>query len=342
MAVGVGLVGLGMMGTTHFRAYAALEEADVVAVCDVQPRRRAGDWALAPTNIDTGAAERVDLSAVRVYESLDDLLGDGDVEIVDLCTPTYLHAPMAGQALDAGKHVFCEKPMARTSAEADGMIRAARKAARHLMIGHCLRFWPEYVMMKEMIDSGRFGTLRSALLTRLGPMPGWSWDGWLPDAARSGSAALDLHVHDTDLVQWYLGSPEAVAAHGAFDDAGGLVHVLTQYVYPDGPAVAAEGSWDLPPSYPFRMGARLVFEKAAVEFDAFASPSLVVYRPGGAAHPAVPKADAYAEELHYFARCVAEDRPPERVTAAEAAAAVRIVEAEIRSATTGRPVAVPP
>jgi predicted dehydrogenase len=341
MTVRVAVVGLGMMGTTHFKAYQSVPQGGVVAVCDVSGRKLSGDWSGAAGNIDTGAARRTDLSGLRTYDNFARLLGDKDVDLVDLCVPTDQHAPMAVKALRAGKHVFCEKPMAVASRLAKRMIAAAAEAGRMLAVGHVLRFWPEYVMIKQMIDDGRYGRVRSAVLTRLSARPAWSWDNWSQDPKRSGAAALDLHIHDTDTVQWFFGRPLRVTAAGTFEGEA-VSHIWTTYHLEGGPVVTAEGGWDFPPSLPFRMTATVVFEMATVEFSTLTSPTLTVHdgRTGKAEHPPVPAADAYAEELRYFIDCVASGRPPERIDPADAAAAVAIVEAEVRSARRGRPVAV--
>ena len=341
MPVRVGLCGLGMMGTTHFKSYGQIAEARVVAVCDPDARKLAGDWSGAQGNIDTGAARRTDLSALSTYADFAAMLADPEVDLVDLCVPTFRHAEMTMQALAAGKHVFCEKPMALESRLARGMIRAAKRAGRRLAVGHVLRFWPEYLAMKEMIDSGRYGRVRSAYFVRLSPRPQWSWDNWLQDAGRSGAAALDLHIHDTDTVQWFFGRPAKVAAAAMFEGKA-AAYIVTEYRYPRGPLVVAEGGWSFPPNFPFRMEARILFENAAVEYSSLRSPTLTVYdgKTGKAETPAVPAVSGYTEELRYFVGCVASGRPPERLFAADSAAAVAIVEAEIKSARSGRAVAV--
>ncbi|MEA3367625.1 MAG: Gfo/Idh/MocA family oxidoreductase [Planctomycetota bacterium] len=341
MAVNVAVVGLGMMGTTHFRGYQEIPEAEVVAVCDVSGRKLAGDWSEAAGNIDTGAAARQDLSSLRTYDDLAALLADDAVDLVDLCVPTFQHAVSTVRALEAGKHVMCEKPMARTSEECRRMIQAAEAADRVLAVGHVLRFWPEYVLIKEMIDSRAYGKVTSAMLTRLSPRPGWTWENWILDEARSGGAPLDLHIHDADTVQWYFGRPEAVSAVGA-EEAKAMGHIVATYHWPDGPAVVAEGGWDYPASFPFRMEASLVFERAAVAFSTMTSPTLAVYEEGAEEpiHPEVPQADGYTEELRYVVQCVDRGERPERLPPTEAAAAVAIIEAEVQAARSGQAVAL--
>ncbi len=339
MTIRVGLAGLGGMGAVHFKAYRRIEGAEVVAVCDPEPKKLAGDWSGAVGNIDAMSGGQADLSNVRRFSDYAEFLASG-VDMVDLTVPTHLHADMAIQALEAGKHVFCEKPMARTSARAREMIAAAEAGRRMLMVGHVLRFWPEYLAMKEMIDSGVYGPVRTAVLTRLGATPAWSWQNWMPDAARSGSAALDLHIHDADTVLWYFGKPRWVSSVGTVEAGGGVAHLVTQYYYDDGPAVVAEGGWDLPPTFPFQMAARIGFESAALDFDILKKPTLTVYTAEGQEQPPVPADDGYRDELAYFVECVASGRKPSRVTPQDAAAAVALVEAEVESVRSGRPVEV--
>ena len=319
MAVGVGLVGLGFIGKAHLAGYGRIEAASLVAAHDVAGPARVG---LPP--------------AAKWCDSLAELLADPAVEMVDLCVPTFLHVPLARQALGAGKHVFCEKPLALTAAEADQLRSQADRAGRMLMVGHCLRFWPEYLMLKEMIDSGRFGPVQSAAFARFSGRP--TWGDWFGEVGRSGGAALDLHVHDADLVLWYFGRPARVRSRGRRDPGAGVGYIVTDYDFADGPVVHAEGGW-LPGSVPFRMTARVVFQSATVEYGSAARPTLAVYPAEGTPEqPAVPSADAYAEELAYFVGCIESRRTPARATAAQAVDAVALVEAEVRSVETGQAV----
>ena len=341
MAVNVGLVGLGMVGTIHLTSMRQVEQVKVVAVCDARRERLEQNLSDISGNIETAGAE-CDLSGIRRYSDFAEMLADEQVQAVDICLPTYLHAEATIRAMEAGKDVLCEKPMALTGAEASRMADAARACGRRLMIAHCLRFWPEYVALKEAIDSRRFGSVLGATFTRVGAQPDWSADDWLADAGRSGSAALDLHIHDTDVAQWFFGPPTSVFSRGIADPGGGLRHVTTQYDFSDGPAVVAEGGFVVG-KYPFRMTARVVFEDATMEFVYPREKTLAVYHADGSvAEPEVPRADAYAEEIRHFAECVSGKAEATRLPLTDAVRAVRIVEAEIESARTGRPVGIWP
>jgi len=341
MAVRVGLVGLGMMGTVHFQAYGEMEGAEVVALCDIDPKRLQKDWSGTLGNLADGQAGGAGFAAATKCEDFRHLLGDPGIDVVDFCVPTHLHAAMAIEALQAGKHVFCEKPMALTSGDALRMAQAAEESGKSLMIGHVLRFWGEYLLMKEMIDTGRFGRLRSGRFWRSGGVPGWGGKSWFTDAALSGGAALDLHIHDTDTVHWLFGVPAKVTSCGSVLPDGGVDYLWTRFHYDGEAAIVSDGGW-VAGKYPFTMGATLIFEQAAVDYHSGRSPTLTVYPAEAEPHsPDLPPANAHAEELKYFVGSVAAGTPPQRVTPAEAARSVAIVEAEIRSVKTGQTVAIP-
>ena len=341
MTVRVGVVGLGMMGTTHFKGYRVIEEAKLVALCDVQAQRLQGDFSGTAGNIDTGTTEREDVSDLKPYDDFEKLVADPDVDLIDICLPTYQHEEKAVQALQAGKHVFCEKPMAMDYQQACRMIETANQAGKMLMVGQCLRFWPEYVMLKEIIDSGRYGRPKSAVLRRLGAAPSWSWENWLLQTDRSGGCALDLHIHDVDTVNWFFGKPAGVCSHGTRLKDGGIGHILTCYRYDDGPVVFADGSWEFHGAYPFSMSAVVVFETATVDYHSSAQPTMTIYHADGSTEtPEIPAGDAYTDELRYFAQCIEKGTAPDRVPNDSAALAVGITLAEIESVNTGQPVPI--
>ncbi len=174
----------------------------------------------------------MDLSGVAVLsQNSQSTPGDPTVDLVDLCVPNDSHAPMAIQALQAGKHVLVEKPIALTTSAADAMVEAARAAGKLLMVGHVLPFFPEFAFALEAVRSGRYGALQAAHLCRVISKPDWS--SGIADAGRSGGPAIDLHIHDTHFVALACGAPRAVHSTGVVQ-GGAVVHLTTQYLY-DGP-----------------------------------------------------------------------------------------------------------
>lgn len=333
----VGVVGFGFMGRMHFRCWQARADAQVVAVCDANPNIK-DDTQRAVGNID-GAASAIDFSGIELFTDFDTLIEKAGLDAISLTLPTYLHAEFSGRALSRGVHVLCEKPMALTAGDCDRMVEAADKSGKILQIGHCLRFWPEYAKAKEIIDSGVYGKVVAATFQRLGSPPGWSLDNWFADEQRSGGMALDLHIHDTDFVQYLFGMPKAVCSHGAKGAQGQLVHIVTQYVYGDDQVVTAEGGWGMMPGFGFEMSFNLVMEKATIVYDLTREPALRVCPAEGEVFtPEVPKDDGYVRQIEHFAKAVQGQAVPEVITLAQSRDSVKIVEAERLSVDTHKQV----
>ncbi len=337
MSLNVGLIGLGFMGKMHFDTYARLKGVRVAALCDVDARKRAGDWSAIAGNIGEGGKCQ-DLSGIRVYANAADLLKDPGVDVVDITLPTYLHAPWTIRALESGRHVICEKPMAGSSSEAAAMIRAARATRRHLFVGQCIRFWPAYAKARELVRGRTLGGLISAVFTRVSTRPTWSWRNWLLDPRRSGSCAMDLHIHDADFILYLLGAPRAVVSRAVTGPGGGLDHITTCYQYADRVLVQAEGAWEYHAGFPFSMGFRIMLEKGTLLFGA---DGLMLY-PARGRPRAVPtlSGDGYQRELAHFVECIGRNQASPVVPPESALASVRLVEAEMRSARLGKPVKI--
>ncbi len=245
----VGLIGTGFMGRMHTMVYSQLPDAVFVGVWD--PNRENAEF----------HAKQFE---TKVFDSLEALFEA--VDAVDICLPTFLHKEYTVKAANAGKHVLCEKPMAMSEAEAQEMIDAVNANGVRLMIGHCIRFWPEYDKLKKIKDSGELGALKSLNLTRIASFPSYSIENWLANPAKSGGAVLDLHIHDVDFALYLLGHPKNVFASGTVDERG-VSHVFSIYDYADGAVAQLEGGWDNGKNTPFRMTFRAVFEQGSVFWD---------------------------------------------------------------------------
>src|SRR5258705_10809505 len=156
--VQIGIVGVGFMGMIHYLAARNLKGARVAAVCSRDPKKLAGDWRSIQGNFGP-RGEMMDLAGIKKYRSLDDLVADKDIDMVDVCNPTHLHPECAIKALQAGKHVLVEKAIALETKDADAMLDAAKKAKRLLMVAHVLPFFPEFAYAATAIRGGPFGKL---------------------------------------------------------------------------------------------------------------------------------------------------------------------------------------
>lgn len=163
---------------------------------------------------------------------VDDMLAKEQLDFVSIILPTYLHHDVAIKCLDSGLHVFCEKPMALTSADCAEMIEAAKRNGRRLMIGQCLRFWGEYNVVKEYVDSGCFGRCTGGYFFRGGEPPKGSYNDWYMKRELCGGTIRDQHVHDVDIIQYIFGMPKAVhtVAQNIIEGSG-YDNVSTNYVY---------------------------------------------------------------------------------------------------------------
>ena len=327
----VGIAGFGFMGQTHYKCWKAVKGAEVVAICDVNPNI-VEDTKRAVGNIgDTEQA--IDFSSLQIYTDFEEMLESGELDAVSITLPTSLHAEFSIKALASGVNVFCEKPMALNVEDCERMIAEAGDSGKVLQIGHCVRFWPEYAKAKEIVDSGDYGRVIAATFQRLGAAPTWSIDNWFLDEKRSGGMALDLHIHDTDFVQYLFGVPRAVCSFGAKGPDGGLLHIVTQYLYDDDKVVTAEGGWGMMPAFGFEMSFNIMLEKATLVYDLTREPAFRVCPAEGEAFtPEVQEGDGWLLEIEHFARAVRGEKVEEITTLEQSRDSVRIVAAEKESA----------
>ena len=331
MTIRVGILGLGMMGKCHHDAYAKVKGARVEAICDLDAKKRQG-------LIGHGFGE-INVSKLRVYAAAEALFADPGLDMIDVCLPTYLHAQYTISALKAGKHVVCEKPMARTSAEAKMMIDASKKSGKQLFLAHCIRFWPAYAKARELVLSGKYGKALTARFCRISGLPAWSWEGWLFDPAKSGRAALDLHIHDVDFVQYLFGKPKAVASFAGGLKKGCLDHIITSYEFGKDQLITAEGAWEYASSFPFGMTFSICMEEATL--DMTRDTKLMLYPlKGKASEVKVPAGDGYFHELTHFVQCARANRASDIVSPESALNSVKLLEAELESVKTGKAVNV--
>ena len=331
------LVGFGSMGAMHADVYRLLPDAQIVGVVDPQ-----------------GEAIRQKLSSqgvvdLPVFLDFASAVGSLEFSVVDICLPTDLHCEVALQAIEKRKHVFCEKPIALKREDALAMVRAARSKDLQFMVGHCILFWPEYLELKRLVESGEHGRLVSLSMDRRSSRPNSSVQNWVNQPERCLGAALDLHIHDTDFLLSLLGQPKTVTSQGIRDETG-WSSISTQYEY-ELLSVTAHGAWNYPKKWGFQMRFQAVFERAALDYDSRAEPTLILTA-GDSAPSAVvlplptgrtqadvekiSKLGGYYHELAYFLRCLGRGEPVTISTGEQASASLDLVLAEIDSATLGK------
>src|SRR3954469_8218630 len=261
--VGIGIVGIGFLGMIHYLAARKLTGGRVVALCSRDPKKLAGDWTGIQGNFGPRGTQ-MDLTGLAGYSDIAGLLADPQVDLVDLCVPNDEHARLAIRALEAGKHVLVEKPIALTAADADSMLAAARASDKLLMVAHVLPFFPEFAYAADAVLSGRYGALKAAHLNRVISRPDWS--AGVADADRSGGPAIDLHIHDTHFIGLVCGVPRAVHSRGVVEGRE-VRHLTTQYLYDEPDLAVSAVSGALSQSgRPFAHGFDVYLERATLSF----------------------------------------------------------------------------
>jgi predicted dehydrogenase len=326
-AVGIAIVGAGFMGAVHAEAYAALGgRVRVRAVCS--------------RSLDRATAVAAPLAATATTE-LADVLADPAIDGVDLCVPPLAHRSLAEQAYAAGKHVLVEKPIALTLDDADAIAAAADRAGTVLMVAHVCRFSPEYRAVARRLEAGALGRPLGASARRLSAPA--DWNTWMGDPAQTGGVALDLLVHDFDVLVWLLGRPVTARALRLADDG----HVVAAIEFAAAPTTV-EGSGSLPASYPFTSDIRIRCEHGALEAGYRAAAGgaggvgpggffAVQYEDAAPAETlALDDEDAFVAEVGAFVDAVATGRPPAHGTYEQARDALAVALAVNRSLRSGR------
>lgn len=346
----IGIAGIGFMGKTHFDAWKLVNGGKVSAISTRNEKKLAGDWSAVRGNFG-GTGSQVDLSDIEGFRSLDDMIASPNVDVIDICLTTPMHVDTAIKAMEAGKHVIVEKPIALTVAEADRVIDASKSTGQRLFVGQVLRFMPEWAYIKSLMESGEYGTLNGLNIQRVISVPDWSDE--MSDLAANGGPLIDLHIHDTDFVTYLLGRPSHVFSTGR-RDAGCITYVATNYIYPDGPTVTAQSGALASKGREFMHAFEAYFDKATLTHSVATEPEsidaadhqsghqrLTVYHDDGAVtFPSFEGVDGFASELQHIVDCIIADKDSDIVSGQQARDSLALVLLEGESVSSGRIVAV--
>ncbi|HOP55374.1 MAG TPA: Gfo/Idh/MocA family oxidoreductase [bacterium] len=325
----VGIIGAGMMGRTHAECWSRLEDVKIQVVCDVQVER--AEVLSRTYNCD-------------VSTSADDVIKRSDIDIVDICTPTPFHSEIAVSALEKGKHTLCEKPVARNLESARKVVKTAREVDVKFMTAHVVRFFPEYVTARNLIDQGAIGIPRMARTKRGGQYPLGRWNDWFSDVDMSGGCLVDTGIHDFDYLRWIFGDVERVYASALtwrrleHKDYG-----LVTLRFKSKAMAQVEIIWAQPPGTPFNTGFELIGTDGLIAYNSQDSSSLRIMVSNGdniVQRAESPLAESpYLTEIRHFVSCIEENKEPS-VTPEDAYKALEVAIASLESARINRPVSV--
>jgi len=341
----IGFIGTGRVCRAHhLPSWSKLPNAEVYAVCDIIP--------------EVARAVAKEYNAGHVFTDYNEMLKLDEIDVVDICTPNNVHCPAAVASLNAGKHVFVEKPIGRTAVEAQAIVDAAKENRKKLSVGQCLRFDSGPQTLKGFADAGELGEVyyaRTQCLRRRG-VP--TWGSFIDKEKQGGGPLIDLGVHIIDLTLWLMGHPKPVSASGVsyrkFGDREGVANTW--------------GSWD-PKDFTvedfaaglvkFDNGASMVVECSfAANLEKEILNTVLLGTEGGCEWSPLkiykeargtllditpvelPQLDRFALELRAFADAITNDTDPV-VTGEQTLMVAKIMDAIYESAETGREVVIP-
>ncbi len=326
----IGIIGAGFIGDIHSKAYKRIDNAKVVAVVDLDEEK--------------GGKLAKDFNA-EYYSNFEKFLEVGKADVVDICTPTYTHKYMIIKAANAKKDIFCEKPISLSLEEADEAIKAVKENNVKAMVGHVLRFWPEYVKAREIIKSGELGKILNIFCERIMVSPDWHYKNWglSEELSKGGGAAVEAQIHDIDYLLWVLGMPTHIKSEGLYiPKLGGWTHMVSNFKFNDTKFASVEAGWAFKGSFPFTMVLRILCEKGTVEWvfragknieERGQKPPLIVYKVDGSiCNPKIESEDPYFLELKYFIDHLEESKKIDNSTVEDARKSLEVVLAAIKSA----------
>jgi predicted dehydrogenase len=314
--VRVGLIGIGGMGGCHFYNYEKIPNAELVAVCDVRE------------NI---AKEKVGDRNIKIYTDYNKMIKNEDLDMIDICTPSFLHADMAVKLLKKGYHVLCEKPMTLNTRDAKRVATIANESEKNFMVAHVVRFMAPYAYLRKVIETKELGRLIRLEMKRISSIPLWSWEDWMRDEKLSGGVVTDLSIHDFDFVQSIMGMPDKIEAY-RYQMTNNNDTVVTNMVYDGDILVTCEGTW-YNTGIPFDASFLAVFQNGYVELN-----KGKLIKNGEEVKLEAAKAedkdlginvgnnDGYLVEMQYFVNCIQEGKKPSFVTPDSSASSVVLAD----------------
>ncbi|MDA1050424.1 MAG: Gfo/Idh/MocA family oxidoreductase [Planctomycetota bacterium] len=343
----VGLAGVGFMGWIHYLAYQKVRGVKLAAICSRDAKKRAGDWRGIQGNFGP-PGEQIDVSTIRPYASVDELINDPEIDLIDNCLPPHLHADVSVRALKAGKHVFVEKPMALTAGDCTKMVAAAEKAGKQILVGHVLPYFPEYAHARKVIDSGKYGKVGGGSFKRVISDPLWLKDFY--DPQRVGGPLVDLHVHDAHFIRLLFGMPTAVFSQGRMrGEVVEYCNTLFQFADPSLVVNATSGVINQQ-GRPFTHAYEIHLEKATMHFDfaAFSDaaelmPLKIVTNTGKVIRPDLGDGDpvrGFEGEIHEVVRSIRTGQPSAILSGELARDAIVLCHKQSESVKRGRLVKV--
>ncbi len=331
-----------LWGGSIYLAYQRSQKAKLVAFASRDSGKRQGDWTGIKGNFGP-PGEQIDVSELRVHETLEALLADDDIDMVDICLPPHLHVPAACAALRAGKHVLCEKPLALDNRSCDEILSVASEEDRMVLVAQVLPYMGQYQALYDILQGSEYGRRLGGYFKRVISPPDWIPDFY--DRQRIGGPLVDLHVHDTHFIRMAFGMPTQVMCLAEMNgDTVKFCHSLMRFEDP-GVIVSTSSGVTNQTTRPFTHGLELQFEKATAQFELAVlsdglevMPQKVMTADGRLLRPNIAAADdvaAFANEIDDAAESIRLGASARRLEGKVARDAIHLCQCLQQSAETG-------
>lgn len=293
--VNVAIVGAGFIAKVHAEAYKKISNAKIVSISDASEEK---------------GSLFANQYGCKYYLNFEEMIGNEEIDVVDICLPTFLHKEYIEKSFLYDKDVFCEKPVTLNLNMLDEIIDASNRSGRNLFVGQVLRFWEEYIEAKRMYDNNEFGEINYIFANRLSEHP--KWNGWYKFSENSGGGLLDLHLHDIDFLCWTFGDVKSVYSVGKKNKYNCWNHVNTILKFNNGMVANVSGVIEMKEGYPFTMSLIIDGENKTYKYVMEAGANLDDTKDGTRYSVLYPdkklidhgKKDAYEVELRHFIDCI--------------------------------------
>nr|WP_312576069.1 Gfo/Idh/MocA family oxidoreductase [Sedimentibacter sp.] len=315
------IAGTGAMCTAHAKA---IKNSKILNLCGLVGRN--------PEKTKKVA----DDFSVNDYTDLEEVLFKEDVDIVDICLPTYLHEYAVSMAIKYKKHIMCEKPFTLSFETAERLSDEAENAGIKMMVLQVVRFWPEYVSIKNMIDEKVIGKIQNVYMNRLSTYPKRS--NWFRDPSKSGGGLYDLNIHDLDYLYYLFGEVKSIYAIGIKSNIGCYDAITANIIFKRGITATVECNMDIKGEYPFTTCVRVIGNLGALEYnstsryddnsDNIRYNELILYKEDKKPEKIeVSQYNPYQRQLEYFAECVIQDKNPQIIKMSDVVYVLRMIKA---------------
>jgi predicted dehydrogenase len=302
----IAVVGFGFMGITHTLNIVNDPSLELIAIVDKYPDMIREKLTLNSGNFSTGKVSEEMLEKVQIFTTLEDCIDRAKPDACVIAVHTDLHGRLAAVALEAGIHVFLEKPFTLDPEEGSRLIELAKSRNLVLMIGHVVRFMPAYQQLRQWITDGSYGALRFLSLSRFSGIPAWGeWKEKRKSFGVSGGALFDLLIHDIDYAHWVLGIPDEVESTVLPGELSNNDYISAAWRYASGLTVRVEGGNIFHASFPFRAEFTARFDHATISFSSNRPENIIISADlDSRLVPAGDAGEGFANELTYFVHCV--------------------------------------